>query len=203
MFLAEPEIRRHRFRHFVKGGAVRSKLVPQRFRKAFVFHAKSHRLFAGIAARVWLAFHHHSEHAIFAANFFEVAYFVVDVRGPDRARRTNHDEKPARIQRAIDRRRKISIRRQFLFIAKHRKDAFWNGIAALVRRARKIARYFVSLDRVMQPRRPLPPFLFVIGVPIADETPIARAIVRGWIELAAVHEMEILERLRSHSLQCP
>ena len=38
------------------------------------------------------------------------------------------------------------------------------------------ARRFISLDRVMQPRRPLAAFLLVIRVPVTDETPIAHAI---------------------------
>jgi hypothetical protein len=95
-----------------------------------------------------------------------------DIRTDDGVRRAKHQQKPAVGERRRDLGREIVTGRRVRFVPEYGIDPLRNRVAVLILLADEIARHFISLERMMQPRGPLPAGIPIVRVAIADETPI-------------------------------
>ncbi len=141
----------------------------QRLGETLGLRRDARALFARVVGRVRLAVDHQREDAVGLARFLEKPDFLGDEARLHRARRTDHHQQLAVGQGRADVGRQVGVGGQFLLVAEHRVEAGRDRLAARVRRADEIRGHLVGLQRLVQPRGPLAPRLFVVGVAIADE----------------------------------
>ena len=159
-----------------KHRAVRADGMAQRLGKTFVAGGEPHGLFARIRAGIGLTLDHDRENPVAKTQLFEIADFIADIGGGRGPRRADHQQEPAGVQGAIDRRGEISIHRQLLLVAEDRKNTRRDRVAARIDLTDQLGRHLIGLDRLMQPCRPLATGLPVIGMAVGDETPIAAPV---------------------------
>jgi hypothetical protein len=121
------------------------------------------------------------EHTVAAADFLVVGNFLRHISRFHRTGRTKHDEKLRSIQRTENRRCKIRIGRQLILVAEDGENPLRNHIATAIGGAHQIGGHFVGLDLLVQPGRPLPTGLGIVGVAVADEAPEGAGQLHGRI----------------------